>query len=78
MLEVKKVEDTKEVIRSNKSKDRQYHGQEKEYKQLLQNNTQKIKDRATRTLLTAGRVNGSCSACDIRCVTVQQHEHHLI
>ena len=45
-------EDTKEVIRMCKSKDRQYNGKKKEDKRRnnnLQNTTQKTKDRATIT-----------------------------
>ena len=50
-------EDTKRVIRSHKSKDRQYNGQMKKYKRTnndLQNITKKTKDRATRTPLKPG------------------------
>jgi len=48
----KKFEDTKEVIRKCKSRDRQYNDQTKKDKRAnsdLQNTTQKTKDRATRT-----------------------------
>ena len=47
-----KFHDTKEVIRSRKSKDRQYNGQKKKDKRPnndLQTITQKTKVRATRT-----------------------------
>jgi hypothetical protein len=47
-------EDTKGVIRSRKSKDRQYNDQKKKDKRTnndLQNTTRKTKDRTTRTLL---------------------------
>ena len=53
----KMFEDTKGVIRSHKSKDRQYNGQMKNYKRTnndLQNITKKTKDRATRTPLKPG------------------------
>ena len=56
-------EDTKGVIRSRKSKDRQNNGQAKEDKRtnnVLQNVTQKTKDRATRTSLkTTGMNSGA-------------------
>jgi len=42
-----KIEDTKEVIRIRKSKDRQYNGQQKKNKRTnndLQNTSQKTKD----------------------------------
>ena len=45
-------EDTKGVIRSRKSKERQYNGQKKKDKRTknnIQNTTQKTKDRATLT-----------------------------
>jgi hypothetical protein len=45
-LELWKVEDTKEVFRSRKSKDRQHNGQKKKDKKTnndLQNITQKLK-----------------------------------
>ena len=53
---MKEFEDTKQIIRIRKSKkDRQHNDQTKKYKGTnndLQNITQKIKDRATRTPLT--------------------------
>ena len=56
-------EDTKGETRSRKSKDRQNNGQAKEDKRtnnVLQNVTQKTKDRATRTLLkTTGMNSGA-------------------
>ena len=45
-----KFEDTKGLIRSRKSKDKQHNGQTKKYNDL-QNITQKTKDWATRTPL---------------------------
>jgi hypothetical protein len=45
-----KFEDTKGVIRSRKSNDRQYNDQMKRTNNNLQNNTQKTKDQATRTI----------------------------
>ena len=44
-------EDTKEVIRICKSKDRQHNGQKKEDKQRSTKHTYKTKDRVTRTPL---------------------------
>jgi len=68
-----KFEDTKGVIRSRKSEmDRQYNGQKKKDKKRnndLQNITQKIKDRATRTALKLS----SCATCDIRPVSLVTH-----
>ena len=56
-------EDTKGVIRSRKSKDKQNNGQAKEDKRtnnVLLNVTQKTKDRATRTSLkTTGMNSGA-------------------
>jgi len=50
-----KIEDTKGVIRSRKSKkDRQYNGQTKWTSNDLQNTTQKTKHWATRTPLKTG------------------------
>jgi hypothetical protein len=49
-----KFEDTKDVIRSRKSKDRQHNGRKKKDERTnndLQNITQKSEDRATQTLL---------------------------
>jgi len=65
VLPIRKIEDTKGVIRSSKSKDRQYNGHTKMNKQTnnghtkmdkrtnndLQNTTQKTKDRSTRNPL---------------------------
>ena len=54
----RKFEDSKGVIRISKSKkDREHNGQKKKYKRTnygLQNITQKIKDRVTRTPLKSG------------------------
>jgi len=57
------------VTRSRKSQDRQYND--------LQNTTQKIEERATRTLIKTGgelksseRVSSSCTVCDIRRVAL--------
>ena len=64
-----RFEDTKGVIRSRKSEDRQYNGQKKKYKRRnndLHNITQKIKDQATRTTLKLS----SCATCDTRPVTL--------
>ena len=51
----------------------------------LQNTTQETKDWVTLTPLKiegerggSGKVSRSCFTCDIRHVTVRQHEHHLI
>jgi len=44
----KAFEDTKDVIRIRKSKERQHNGQKKKTNNDLQNTTQKTKDRATR------------------------------
>ena len=49
------LKDTRGVIGSLQSKDKQYNGQNKETKNDLQNTTQKTKDRVTRTLLKIGR-----------------------
>jgi hypothetical protein len=49
-----RLSDTKGVIRSRKSNDRQYNDQMKRTNNNLQNNTQKTKDRATRTPLKTG------------------------
>ena len=49
-----KFEDTKDVIRSRKLKDRQHNGRKKKDERTnndLQNITQKSEDRATQTLL---------------------------
>ena len=48
-VHAEKVEDTNEVARSHKSKDRQHHGQMKRTNNDPKNITQKTKDRATRT-----------------------------
>ena len=82
----KKLADTTGVIRSHKSmKNKQYNGQRKRTNNDLQNTTQKAKDWVTLTPLKTegecgsfGKVSRSCSTCDIRHVTVRQHEHHLI
>jgi hypothetical protein len=59
----------KSLTRSRKSQDRQYND--------LQNTTQKIEERATRTLIKTGgelksseRVSSSCTVCDIRRVAL--------
>jgi hypothetical protein len=51
----------------------------------LQNTTQETKDWVTLTPLktggecgSSGKVSSACSTCDIRHVTVRQHEHHLV
>ena len=76
-----KFEDTKGVIRSHKSKDRQYNGRKKNDKRTnndLQNITQKTKDQVTQTplkmkgeLRCSGWVSSSCSTYGIRRVTTQ-------
>ena len=70
-----KFEDTKGVIRSRKSKDRQHNDQKK--KNNLQYITKKTKDWATRTplktrdkLRCSGRVSSSCSISGTHRVTV--------
>ena len=76
-----KLEDTKGVTRSRKSKkDRQQNAQEKKNKRTnndLQNSSNKTKDWATRTALKIGgegmctrRVSSFCSTCGTRRVTV--------
>ena len=82
-----KFEDTKGVIRSCKSKNRQHSHQKKKDKRTnndLQNTTHTTKDWATRTLLRAGyelrcsgRVNSSCSTSDTCHVTIKGNDHHL-
>jgi hypothetical protein len=49
------LKDTRGIIGSLKSKDKQYNGQNKETKNDLQNTTQRTKDRVTRTPLNFGR-----------------------
>jgi len=71
-------EDTKGAIRSRKSKDRQYNGQNKRDKETnndQQNTKQKTKDRPTRTtlkpgdvLICSGRISSSCYTCDTRLI----------
>ena len=54
MIYKEEFKDTKGVIRSRKSKDRQHNGQKKRDKEInndLQNTIQKTKDRAVRTSL---------------------------
>ena len=57
-------EDTKEVIRIRKSKDRQHNDQEKKYKQRFTKHTHKTKDRVLLSCiikvkkLCTGRVSG--------------------
>jgi hypothetical protein len=76
-------EDSQEVIRIRKSKDRQHNDQKKNDKRTnndLQNITHKIKDRVARTplktwgeLRCSRRVSSSCSTGGIRCVTLYKH-----
>jgi hypothetical protein len=57
-----RIADTKGVIKSRKSKDRQHNGQKKKNKRTnnaIQNITQKTKDRATRTPLKQGMNSGN-------------------
>jgi hypothetical protein len=82
-----KFEDTKGVIRSHKSKDRQHNGQKKKNQRTnndLQNITQKTKDQATWTSLKtgselgcSGKVGSSWSTSDTCPVTVKWQEHKL-
>ena len=74
------LEDTKEVIKIRKSKDRQHNGQKKKDKRTnngLQNNAQKTYDRTRRIPLTTGddlrcsrRTNSCCSTSGTRRVTL--------
>ena len=73
---VEQFEDTKEVIRIRKSKERQHNGEKKKGKgtnNVLQNITHKTKDRVTRTqpkpgceLRCSTRVSSSCSTSGAR------------
>ena len=49
-----KAEETKRVIRSRKSKDRQYNGQKKKDNNYLQSTTHKTKEQASRSPLKTG------------------------
>ena len=81
-LMYEEFEDTKGVIKIRISKNRQYNGQQKKYKQTnndLQNHTHNTKDRVTRTPLKtgcelgwSGRVSSSCSTNGTRHVSVYE------
>jgi hypothetical protein len=75
---IRRVEDTKGVIRIRKSKNGQYNGQKKKNKQWSTKHTHKTKDRVTRTPLKpgvnsfkcSGRVSSSCSTSGTRRVNL--------
>jgi len=74
--EIRKIEDTKGVTRSRKSKDRQCNDQTKKTNNDLQklHSTLKIEQHEPTKIRCSERVCGSCTTCDTHHVTVNLHE----